>query len=179
MASQASAGAGNLLFLPFIDGERVPVLPFASGVFFGLNRKTFSRPYMARAIMEGTIFNLGYGFARMKGLGLTPAEIRATGGGSKSKLWLQIVADILQTPVVTLKEEEAAAFGAAIQSIWNYHCSQGRKVKIEELTEKMVKLNEGTVEPRSDTFSLYERLQDQFNSLWKTLKEEFRAHRSS
>lgn len=179
MASQASPGADNLLFLPYVDGERVPVLPSASGVFFGLNRKTFSRPCMARAIMEGTIFNLGYGFARMKDLGLIPAEIRATGGGSKSRLWLQIVADIFQTPVVTLKEEEAAALGAAIQSIWNYHCSQGRKLKIEELTEKMVKLEKGTVEPQPDTFSLYERLQDRFNSLWKTLKEEFKSLRNS
>lgn len=179
LASQASPGASNLLFLPYVDGERVPVLPFASGVFFGLNRKTFSRHCMARAVMEGTIFNLGYGFARMKGLGLIPAEIRATGGGSKSRLWLQIVADIFQTPVVTLKEEEAAALGAAIQSIWNFHCNQGRKVKIEELTEKMVKLGEETVEPRADTSSLYERLQERFNSLWETLKEEFKSLRSS
>jgi len=179
MASQASPGAGNLLFLPYIDGERVPALPFASGVFFGLKRKTFSRPYMARAVMEGTIFNLGYGFARMKSLGLIPAEIRATGGGSKSRLWLQMAADILQTPVVTLKEEEAAAFGAAIQSIWNYHCSQGKKVKIGELTEKMVKLEEGIVEPQPDNFSVYETLQDRFNSLWKTLKQEFISLRSS
>jgi xylulokinase len=179
MASQASPGASNLLFLPYVDGERVPVLPSASGVFFGLNRKTFSRSCMARAIMEGAIFNLGYGFARMKGLGLIPAEIRATGGGSKSRLWLQIVADIFQTPVVTLKEEEAAALGAAIQSIWNYHCSQGRKLKIEELTEKMVKLEQGAVEPRPDTFSLYKRLQDRFNSLWKTLEEEFKSIRNS
>jgi xylulokinase len=174
-ASQAPPGADNLLFLPYLDGERVPVLPFASGVFFGLKRKTFSRPYMARSIMEGTIFNLGYGFARMKSLGLIPAEIRATGGGSKSRLWLQMVADILQTPVVTLKEEEAAAFGAAIQSIWNYHCSQGRAVKIEELTDKMVKLEEGMVEPQPKNYSVYEHLQERFNSLWNTLREEFKS----
>jgi xylulokinase len=178
-ASQAPPGADNLLFLPYIDGERVPVLPFASGVFFGLKRKTFSRPYMARAIMEGTVFNLGYGFARMKSLGLIPAEIRATGGGSKSRLWLQMVADILQTPVVTLKEEEAAAFGAAIQSIWNYHCSQGREVKIEELTDKMAKLEEGMIEPQPKNYSVYEHLQDRFNSLWNTLSEEFKSLRSS
>jgi xylulokinase len=178
MASKASPGAGKLLFLPYLDGERVPVLPFASGVFFGLNRKTFSRPFMTRAVMEGTVFNLGYGFARMKELGLVPAEIRATGGGAKSRLWLQIAADIFQTPVVTLKEEEAAAFGAAIQSIWNYQCFQGKKVKIEDLTEELVKIGDSTVEPRSATFSLYENLQDQFNSLWKTLKKEFKSLRS-
>ncbi len=179
MASQAPAGAEKLLFLPFIDGERVPVLPFASGVFFGLHRKTFSRSHMARAIMEGTIFNLGYGFSRMKSLGLIPSEIRATGGGSKSRLWLQIVANIFQTPVVTLKEDEAAALGAAIQSIWNYHWSQGKKLKIEEFTEQMVKLGEAVIDPQPQTFPLYEDLQDRFNSLWKALTEEFKIHRCS
>ncbi len=179
MASQAPAGAEKLLFLPFIDGERVPVLPNASGVFFGLNRRTFSRPHMARAIMEGTIFNLGYGFSRMKGLGLVPSEIRATGGGSKSRLWLQIVADIFQIPVVTLEEDEAAALGAAIQSIWNYHTSQGKKTKIVEFTEEMVKLGEAAFEPQPNTFAFYENLQDRFNSLWNTLKDEFKTHRNS
>ena len=89
---------------------------------------------MARAVMEGTILNLGYGFTRMKTLGLIPSEIRATGGGAKSKLWLQIVADIFQTPVLILKEEEAAALGAAIQSIWNYLRNEGKETKIEDLT---------------------------------------------
>ena len=134
---------------------------------------------MARAVMEGTILNLGYGFSRMKSLGLIPSEIRATGGGAKSRLWLQIVADIFQTPVVTLVEEEAAAFGAAIQSIWNYFRSQGKKGDMGDLTGRMVKLGREAVEPRVETFALYEDLQDRFNSLWKTLKGEFKTHRTA
>jgi len=179
LSFQAPSGAERLLFLPFIDGERVPVLPLASGVFFGLTRINFNAPHMARAVMEGTILNLGYGFSHMKSLGLIPSEIRATGGGSKSKLWLQIVADIFKTPVRTLKEEEGAALGAAIQSIWNYYESQGNKVKIEDLTEKMVKLEKTVVEPRPEVFALYEELQDRFNSLWQTLKQEFKIHRKT
>ena len=179
LGSKAPAGAERLIFLPFIDGERVPVLPHANGVFFGLNRINFNAPHMTRAVMEGTIMNVGYGFARMKSLGLIPSEIRATGGGSKSKLWLQIVANILQSPVRTLKEEEAAAFGAAIQSIWNYFWSQGNTVKIEDITEKMVKLEETVVEPQPEIFALYEELQDRFNSLWQTLKQEFKTHRKA
>jgi xylulokinase len=179
LVSQAPTGAERLIFLPFIDGERVPVLPHANGVFFGLTRKNFNAAHMARAVMEGTILNMGYGFSRMKSLGLIPSEIRATGGGAKSKLWLQIVADIFQTPVVTLEEEEAAAFGAAIQSIWNYFSSQGKKVKIEDLTGNMVKLKETVVESQPDTFSLYEELQERFNSLWQTLKQEFQTHRKT
>ena len=179
LSSDAPSGAEKLIFLPFIDGERVPVLPNASGVFFGLTRINFNAPHIARAVMEGTILNLGYGFSRMKTLGLIPSEIRATGGGSKSERWLQIVADIFQTPVRTLEEEEAAAYGAAIQSIWNYYWNKGNKLKIEDLTEKMVKLDDTVVEPRSETFALYEHLQDRFNSLWQTLKQEFRIHRKT
>lgn len=177
LASQAPPGAEGLIFLPFIDGERVPVLPFASGVFFGLNRRNFTPHHMARSIMEGTIFNLGYGFSRMKSLGLKPTEIRATGGGAKSTLWLQIAASIFKSPVVTLKEEEAAAFGAAIQSIWCYFKSKGKEVKIEDLAGKMLK--KGTViEPNLKILSLYESLQERYNSLWQTLDKEFIKHRN-
>ena len=178
LASKAPPGARNLIFLPFIDGERVPVLPLSTGVLFGLNRKTFSPPYLARAVMEGTVFNLGYGFQRMKSLGMKPKEIRATGGGAKSELWLQIVANIFRTPVRTLAEQEGAAFGAAIQSIWTYLREKGDKVTIEELTKNLVRKSPGTVEPKPDTFPTYERLQERFNSLWQTLKQEFTSHRS-
>ncbi len=177
MASEASSGADGLIFLPFIDGERVPVLPSSSGVFFGLNRNTFNAPTMARSVIEGTVFNLGYGFSRMKSLGLLPEEIRATGGGSKSRLWLQVVADIFKTPVVTLEEDEGAAYGAAVQSIWNYLLARGEKVKIEEITGKMVKKGTVKVDPEPENFPLYDELQERFNSLWQTLKEEFKIHR--
>lgn len=177
MASQAPKGAQGLIFLPFIDGERIPVLPSSSGVFFGLNRNNFNVSCMARSVMEGTILNLAYGFSRMKSLGLKPEEIRATGGGSKSPLWLQVVADVFKTPVVTLEEEEGAAFGAAIQSIWNYLLVQGEKVKIEEITGKMVKKGISEINPEPKNFPLYDELQERFNSLWQTLKEEFKTHR--
>jgi len=178
LATQAPEGAKGLIFLPFIDGERVPVLPFSSGTLFGLNRKNFNSSHMARAIMEGTILNLGYGFSRMQSLGLKPSEIRATGGGAKSKVWLQIAADILKTPVITLKEQEAAAYGAALQSIWCYDLERGEEVGISEITEKMVKKDKLASEPRPETFAIYEILQDRFNSLWKTLEQEFKEHKA-
>jgi sugar (pentulose or hexulose) kinase len=179
MAAQAPEGAMGLIFLPFIDGERVPVLPLSSGVFFGLNRDNFTGSCMARSVMEGTIFNLGYGFSRMKSLGLKPEEIRATGGGAKSQLWLQIVADIFKTPVVTLEEEEGAAFGAAIQSIWNYLLAKGKKVEIEELASQMVHKGRLRKDPEPKNFPLYDELQERFNSLWLTLRDEFKAHRKA
>ena len=175
-ASRAPAGAGGLLFLPFIDGERVPVLPFSTGVLFGLNKRTFNSPYLARAILEGTILNLGYGLERMRSLGLRPSEIRATGGGAKSKLWLQIVADVFKTPVTTLREQEAAAYGAALQSMWGYHLEKGEKITIEDIARERVRKEKLSVEPAKENFSVYDSLQERFNSLWKTLTEEFKAH---
>ena len=78
---------------------------------------------------------------------------------------------------MTLEEEEGAAFGAAIQSIWNYRLAQGEKVKIEEITGKMIKKGISEINPEPQNFPLYEELQERFNSLWQTLKEEFKIHR--
>ena len=175
LAAQAAPGSDGLIFLPFVDGERVPALPFSSAVFFGLNRKTFDAAHLARSVMEGTILNLGYGFARMRDLGLRPNEIRATGGGSKSRLWLQIAADILGTPVVTLKEQEAAAYGGALQSIWCYLQDNGQKAHIREITAARVSLDRLAAEPEPKRSGMYETLEQRFNSLWKTLEPEFKA----
>jgi xylulokinase len=177
-ASKAPAGSNGLIFLPFISGERVPVLPHSSGVLFGLNNTNFNKSCISRSIMEGTILNLGYGFNRMKSLNLVPGKIRVTGGGSNSKLWLQIVADIFDTPVVTLKEQEAGAFGAALQSVWTYYNIKGKKITIDEITAEMVKEHKEITEPDTRSVSIYRILQDRFNSLWKTLTPEFTIHKS-
>ncbi len=173
-AGLAPAGADGLVFLPFVDGERVPVLPSASAVFFGLDRRTFDAAHLARSVMEGAVLNLGYGFARMRSLGLRPAEVRATGGGAKSRLWLQIVADILGTPVVTLKEREAAAYGGALQAIWCYLRDKGRPADIRDITSARVSLDRLAAEPANA--GTYAALQERFNSLWRTLGPEFKAH---
>ena len=178
LARRAEPGAGGLLFLPFVDGERVPPLPFSSAVFFGLDRKTFDAAHIVRSVMEGTVLNLGYGFARMRELGLKPAEIRATGGGAKSRLWLQVAADIFGTPVVTLRETEAAAYGAALQSIWNWSLANREKADIAEITESRVVKDRLAAQPNPQNAALYAGLQGRFNSLWKGLTPEFKARRS-
>ena len=177
-AGRAPAGADGLVFLPFLDGERVPVLPEACASYFGLTRRNFDAAHVARAAMEGAILNLGYGFGRMRDLGLAPRQIRATGGGSKSRLWLQIAADVFKTPVATLAEHEAAAFGAALQAIWNLEAAEGRGAKIEDLAGRMVALEAPAVDPRPANFAVYDELQGRFNSLWRTLGAEFAAHRT-
>jgi len=173
LAAQAPSGSDDLVFLPFLDGERVPVLPDARGVLFGMNRSNISKSHLARAFMEGTILNLGYGLNRMRSLGLVPTQIRATGGGANSLTWLHIVADIFQTPVLTLEEQESAALGAAIQSIWCYSLQNGEDIPIRELTDNLVKTKSSVIQPDPMNFPVYEKQQERFNSLWQTLKKEF------
>lgn len=178
LARRAGPGADGLLFLPFIDGERVPVLPSSSAVFFGLDRRTFDAAHIARSVMEGTVLNLGYGFARMRGLGLKPSEIRATGGGAKSRLWLQIAADAFGTPVVTLRETEAAAYGAALQSVWNWRLAAGEKAAIAGIAERWIGKDKLAAEPDPRSVMIYAELQSRFNDLWRRLIPDFEARRS-
>ena len=110
-------GADGLLFLPYLQGERTPNLPRGTGVFHGLTTRTMTPAHMARATMEGVTLGLAYGLKRMRELGITPTEIRLTGGGSKSAIWRQICADVFNCRVLTLAESEGAALGAAIQAL--------------------------------------------------------------
>jgi xylulokinase len=177
LAASVKPGASGLIFLPFICGERVPVLPQASAVFFGLNSLNFNQKNLVRAIIEGTVLNLGYGFARMQALGLKAEEIRATGGGARSQTWLQVVADVFQSPVTTLKEPESAAFGAALQAIWCYQLERGKKVNLADLVKELVKKDALAAVPDKDLAPFYKELQHRFNSLWQSLSAEFIAHR--
>ena len=111
--ASAPAGADGLLFLPYLNGERTPNLPDGRGVLHGLRMDTMTPGHLARAAMEGVTVGLGYGLRRFSELGVTPTEIRLTGGGSQSAIWRQICADVFGVPVVCLHSAEGAALGAA------------------------------------------------------------------
>ena len=169
----------HLLCVDLLRFVRRPRLPSFSLCFFGLDRRTFDAAHIVRAVMEGTILNLGYGFARMRALGLKPSEIRATGGGAKSRLWLQIAADVFGTPVVTLRETEAAAYGAALQSVWNWRLAKGEKTDIAAIAAKWVAKDKLAAEPGPKSAALYADLQARFNDLWRRLVPDFEARRKS
>jgi xylulokinase len=114
-ARAAPAGGDGLLFLPYLTGERTPYPdPLARGAFVGLTVH-HGRPHLTRSVLEGVAFGLRDSFELMRALGVTGStQIRATGGGSKSSLWRQILADVLGTDVVTTSTSEGAAQGAAV-----------------------------------------------------------------
>jgi xylulokinase len=114
-AGQTPPGADGLLFLPYLTGERTPHPdPLARGGFIGLTiRHTLG--HLTRAVLEGVSFGLRDSFELMKAAGLSDiSQVRVTGGGARSSLWLQILADILGVELVTVSSEEGAAYGAAL-----------------------------------------------------------------
>lgn len=156
--ASAPAGAGGLLFLPYLNGERTPNLPSGTGVFHGLTTTTMTPAYMARAVMEGVTLGLGYGLARFRALGIRPTEIRLTGGGSKSALWRQICADVFGVPTVCLKSAEGAALGAAIQGAYACSSAQGKPSTFRDLCAQMVEVDAATrCEPNSAFAEVYAR----------------------
>lgn len=114
-AAEVAPGSDGLLFLPYLTGERTPHPdPLARGAFVGLTVR-HTRAHMARAVLEGVAFSLKDAFGLMLRAGL-PADlqIRVSGGGAKSPLWRQILADVIGAPLVTTNSTEGAAFGAAL-----------------------------------------------------------------
>ncbi|MGV3772964.1 MAG: xylulokinase [Verrucomicrobiales bacterium] len=177
-AAKAPAGCEGLLLLPYLEGERTPNVPNGTGVFFGVNQRTFKAGHFARAALEGVTLGMNYGLRRLGELGIQPTQIRATGGGAKSKLWRQIMADIFNAEVATLKVSEGAAYGAALQALWCWRLESGEKVSIEEITQQFVSLNKAeTATPNQKNVQTYKELQQLQDSVSKNLLESFDAHR--
>ena len=177
-AAKAPAGCDGLLLLPYLEGERTPNVPAGTGVFFGVNPRTFTAKHFARAAMEGVTLGMNYGLRRLRELGVEPTQIRATGGGAKSKLWRQIMADVFNAEVVTLKVSEGAAYGAALQALWCWRNESGDKVSVGEITDEFVQLNGAErTEPKPKNVAVYEELQGLQNELSFKLRDMFVRHR--
>ena len=113
-AAQAPAGCEGLLFLPYLTGERTPYPdPNARGVFFGLTLR-HGKVHLTRAVLEGVTYGLRDSLELMRDLGLSVQQVRASGGGARSPLWRQILADLFGTEIVTVNVTEGAAYGAAL-----------------------------------------------------------------
>jgi xylulokinase len=113
-AAGAPAGCEGLIFLPYLTGERTPYPdPNARGVFFGLTLR-HAKPHMTRAVLEGVTYGLRDSLELMRALGLSIEQVRASGGGTRSPLWRQILADVFDTEIVTVNVTEGAAYGAAL-----------------------------------------------------------------
>jgi len=114
-AGGVAPGADGLLFLPYLSGERSPHPdPLARGAFVGLT-VGHERRHLTRAVMEGVAFGLKDGLDLMVDAGVpAPMQIRASGGGTASPAWRQILADVLGAEIATVRTTEGAAYGAGM-----------------------------------------------------------------
>jgi len=114
-AATAPVGAGGVLFLPYILGERSPYWnPLARGALVGLSM-SHGRAEVARAVLEGVAMNLGLILDILREQGVQADAMRLIGGGARSSLWRQIVADVYELPILLpALSAEATSLGAAI-----------------------------------------------------------------
>ncbi|MCH2060440.1 MAG: xylulokinase [Verrucomicrobiales bacterium] len=160
-------GAGGICFLPYLNGERTPNLPEGTGVVHGLRTDNMTPSNMARAAMEGATLGLAYGLESFRGMGITPSEIRLTGGGSNSAQWRRIAADVFNTPVVMLATAEGAGLGAAIQAAY---CREGGSAGYNELCKRLVSLDEGSrCDPDPANAGIYRELLEKHTEITREL----------
>jgi xylulokinase len=113
-AAEVPPGARRLIFLPYLSGERTPLMdPLARGMFLGLTLQ-HGRPELARAVLEGVAFSCYEAFRVLIETGASPSRVILAGGGARSPLWGQIVADVFGLPVQRLKTTEQSALGAGL-----------------------------------------------------------------
>lgn len=113
-AANVLPGSNGLVVVPYLLGERTPHMdPSARGVIVGLTA-AHGRGELVRATMEGVVFACREAFTALQENGATPRRIVVAGGGSRSALWLQIIADVFGLPVQPLKTADQSAIGAAM-----------------------------------------------------------------
>lgn len=125
-AELSGPGAGGLTMLPFFNGERVPDFPHGEGVLLGMRQSNVNEENIARATLEGVTYGFILGLDAFRENGLDVKSLTLTGGGSKSRVWRQLVADMTSCPVRVPVIKEAAAFGAALHGLW---CLEGGKIE--------------------------------------------------
>ena len=168
-AAGAPVGSEGLIFLPYLSGERTPHPdPLARGAWVGLTLR-HKRGHLTRALLEGVAFGIKDCFELLQGAGLGAIEqVRVSGGGAKSWLWRQIIADVLDAELVTVNTAEGAAYGAAILA--GVGC--GAWPDVETACSKLIKIVE-RVSPDQKRTTLYGRMHAIYKELYPALKATF------
>ena len=167
-AKDVGPGSDGLLFLPYLTGERTPHAdPLARGAFVGLGAG-HGRAALTRAVLEGVAFGLRDSLELMSAIGMAPpSEVRATGGGSRSVVWRQILADVLEASVVTTPSAEGAASGAAMLAA----VAAGWFPTVDAVCEAFVVLGD-RVDPSPD-LAPYRSQYERYRALYPALAPTF------
>lgn len=168
--SQIPAGSEGVIMLPHLQGAMAPeVNPKAKGVYFGFTLK-HKKPHFARSVMEAIACIIRRNIDVLEDMGIKVNEIRALGGGARSNIWNQIIADLTKRPVITTShDEDAACLGAAILA--------GKAARlfreIEDAIKNMVAIKE-KFQPNRKNFDVYDELYMKYIKLYESLIEVFK-----
>lgn len=164
-------GKNKVFFLPYLMGERSPINdPDARATFIGMSMDT-TRQDLVQAVFEGVAFALRDSFEAAKSIGVVIEKSGVCGGGAKSPLWRQIIADILNITLVQTENEEGPALGGAILAA----VACGVYPSVEDACSKIIKIVAET-KPIPENVALYEKRYQEFSRLYPALKEVFKAN---
>ena len=167
-AAQSPIGANRLVYLPYLMGERSPLLDAdARGAFIGLSG-IHARRDLLRAVMEGVTYSMRQNLEVLRGMGIAPAEMRACGGGARSSFWRQMMADVFALPVQTVKNTEGPALGAAILG----GVAAGMYADIPSACAALIRENASQL-PDVQRHVDYEKYYDLYVSLYPALKDAY------
>ena len=171
LAENAPIGSNRLIFLPYLMGERSPILDEkARGTFFGLSA-SHTKGDLVRSVMEGVSFSQRQCLDVFKDMNAPTSEMMACGGGARSALWRQMLADIYGIPVKTAKASlEGPSLGVAILA----GVGTGVYESVEEACERIIDVDTVT-EPCRDSGLKYEKYYELYKALYPKLKDEFAA----
>ncbi|NQS89971.1 hypothetical protein HQ584_09295 [Patescibacteria group bacterium] len=166
IVNQAKKDPANILILPHLVGSGTPWIDAKSkGAILGLTINT-DKSEVIRAIMEAVVYEQKINLDIFEAHNLPIREIRAVGGGTKSKTWLQVRADILNKTITTVHTDEASCLGTAILAQY----ALGKYFSIQEAAKKMVKVRTKIIPNRTYTNDYKQRYQ-LFNKIYPTLKQ--------
>ncbi len=166
-AATVPPGSDGLIFLPYLSGERTPYPdPYARGCFIGLSLR-HKKEHLSRSVLEGVSFGLNDSLQLMKKLGIHPEEVQLSGGGTKSTLWKQMLADIFDAPCTMVNAREGAAYGAALLA----SVGSGQFEDVETACRTWIRKTE-TIEPGQNA-KVYQKNYTIYQDLYPKLKETF------
>ena len=166
---QVPIGAGKLLYLPYLMGERTPHLdPQVRGAFVGLSA-VHGKKEMLRAVMEGVAFSLNDCKNIIQEMGIPVDDMMACGGGGTSPLWRQMLADLYRCPVKTVASKEGPALGVAILAM----VGTGAYPSVAEACRAIIRTDK-TQQPIPENSDRYAPFYDLYTKLYPAMKDSFK-----
>ena len=168
-AASVAPGSDRLIYLPYLMGERTPHLDSdCRGVFFGLSA-IHTRKHLLRAVMEGVAYSLGDCNEILKELGIKVDCMKACGGGGKSPVWRQMLADLYNCSVERVVQDEGPALGAAILA--GVAC--GIYENVEKACDQLITSRDST-EPKAEEVDVYEKYHRLYQKVYTSLKNNYK-----